>query len=548
MGRLLVIPLVLLALLAGVIAWSGGGVTRSKPDFTFINRGEIGTLDPNRMSWMQDIRVGYMIWEGLYALDPVTLDPVPGAAQSIDINPDKTVYTFHLRSDGQWSNGDAVVASDFVFAWRRMLEEPGDYSYLLNYIKGAKAYSDNFVDNKPADFSTVGIEALDPRTLRVTLNHPVTFFPDLCAFAPFFPLNERSMRPFEKKDEQSGHLTYDKAFTRHLVGNGPYNIVEWQFKRGVRFEANPNYWDHANVKSKVIYMVSADDPLAAFLKYDSGAVDWQAEITGDIAAELHRAHRPDLHVFPSFGTYFYSINCRPKLPDGRDNPLIDVRVRQALTMSIDKQAIVDTITRLGEKPAEKYIPPGIFNHFESAPGFGYNIVRAKQLLADAGYPDGRGFPQLSLLYNNEANHGDIAQNVRRQWIDHLGIDFKPEPVEIKTFRERLHKKDYAIARASWFGDYNDVSTFTDKYLSNSENNDSDWQNAKYDQLCAKAEVEPDAQKRLRLLEQAEDLINTELPIIPIYYYVNTYLFRDNVKGIPLDKRNMVNFKSVYVEK
>src|SRR6267154_2602213 len=141
MGRLLVIPLVLLALLAGVIAWSGGGVTRSKPDFIFINRGDIGTLDPNRMSWLQDIRVGYMIWEGLYALDPVTLDPVPGAAERIDISPDKTVYTFHLRGDGRWSNGDAVVAGDFVFAWRRMLEEPGDYTYLFNYIKGAKQYA-----------------------------------------------------------------------------------------------------------------------------------------------------------------------------------------------------------------------------------------------------------------------------------------------------------------------------------------------------------------------------------------------------------------------
>jgi oligopeptide transport system substrate-binding protein len=356
------------------------------------------------------------------------------------------------------------------------------------------------------------------------------------------------MGDFKKIDETTGRVSYDKAFTRQLVGNGPYNMVSWQFKRGVRFEANPHYWDRAHVKSRVIYMLSADDPLAAFLKYDSGAVDWQAEITGDIAAELHRVHRPDLHVFPSFGTYFYSVNCRPKLPDGRDNPLADARIRQALTMSVDKRAIVETITRLGEAPADKYIPPGIFAHFESPPGMGFDIPRAQKLLADAGYPGGRGFPQLSLLYNNEANHGDIAQNVRRQWIDNLGIDFKPEPVEIKTFRERLHKKDYAIARASWFGDYNDVSTFTDKYLSNSENNDSDWQNARYDQLCAQAEVEPDADKRLRLLEQAENLINTELPIIPIYYYVNSYLFRENVKGLPMNVRNMVNFKSIYVER
>jgi oligopeptide transport system substrate-binding protein len=547
MTRLLVIPLALVGLLAVVFAWSGGGVEK-KADFSFINRGDIGTIDPNRMSWMQDIRVGYMLWEGLCQLDPVTLDPIPGAAETIDLNPDKTVYTFHLRKNGKWSDGNGVTTADFVFAWRRMLEEPGDYTYLFFYIKGAQEYSEGFTDNKSVDFSKVGIETPDLLTLRVTLKHPVTFFPDLCAFPPFFPLNQNSMRDFAKRDATTGRVTYDKGFTRppHLVGNGPYRMVSWEFKKNVRFEANEYYWDRQHVKSRIIDMVSAEDPLASFLKYDSGAVDWQAEVNGDIAAELRRARRPDLHIFPGFGTYFYSVNCRPKLPDGRDNPLADTRVRQALSMAIDKQAIVDNITRMGETPAANYVPPGIFEGYRAPPGLPYDVSRARQLLADAGFPQGRGFPLLSILYNNEFNHGDIAQNVIRQWAEHLGIQLKPEPVEIKTFRERLHNKDYAIARASWFGDYNDPSTFTDKYLSVSDNNDSDWKNQKYDELCAAAAVEPDVQKRLGLLEQAETLVNTELPIIPVYYYVSAYLFRDNVKGIPLNPRNMINFKSVEV--
>lgn len=656
MARLLVIPIALLALLAGVFAWSGGGVRRPA-DFSFINRGDIGTLDPNRISWLQDVRVGYLIWEGLYAQDPVTLDPVPGAAATIDISPDKTVYTFHLRPEGKWSDGSGVVSQDFAFAWRRMLEEPGDYTYLLYYIKGAKEYADRFAGHRPANFEKVGIAPLDPLTLRVTLNHPVTFFPDLCAFPPFFPLHAGSMKKFrtyvdsdimeplfaaattareagESADDrtlldvvgkgigrtldasriaelrefarvahgltpdmddraglsraivaferfepfgwapatapavpsnrpepdkrywrlalmaQSGSVrySYEKKFTRppNLVGNGPYRLASWEFKRNVRFEPNEHYWDRANVKSKTIDMVSADDPLASFLKYDSGAVDWQAEVNGDIAAQLRKSGRPDLHVFPGFGTYFYSVNCSAKLPDGRDNPLADVRVRQALSMAIDKQAIVDTITRMGEAPAANYVPLGIFNNYQAPTGLPFDLARARKLLADAGYPDGRGFPRIALLFNNEFNHGDIAQNVRRQWIDHLGVELAAEPVEIKTFRERLHKKDYAIARASWFGDYNDPSTFTDKYLSFSDNNDSNWKSEKYDALCAAAAVEGDADKRLRLLEQAESIVNAELPIIPVYYYVGAYLFRDNVKGIPLNPRNMLNFKSVQV--
>ncbi len=535
MVRLLFIPIALLALLLAVLAWSGSAA-QQRPDFSFINRGDIGTLDPNRMSWMQDIRVGYAIWEGLYSLDPVTLNPVPGAAESTDITPDKTIYTFHLRPNGKWSNGDPVTSANFVFAWRRMLEEPGDYTYLLFNIKGAKDYSENIAADKPADWSAVGIEPIDALTLRVTLNHPVAYFPDLCAFPPFFPLNERSMQPFARRDEKTNRVIYEKNFTRppSLVGNGPYRLISWEFKRSLRFGLNPFYWDRDHVKSKVIECVSAEDPLAMFLKYDSGAAHWQSDVTGDIAAELYRVHRPDLHVFPGFGTYFYSINCQPKLPDGRINPLADVRVRQALSMAIDRQSIVDTITRMGERPALNYVPPGIFADYRSPPGLGADIERAKKLLADAGYPGGQGFPRLSLLYNNESNHGDIAQNVRRQWIDRLGVEFTAEPLEIKTFRERLHKKDYAIARASWFGDYNDPSTFTDKYLSFSENNDSDWKSPRYDSLCAQAELEPDPQKRLRLLEQAELLVDTELPIIPIYYYVGAYLFRDNVKGIPLN--------------
>ncbi len=517
-----------------------------KAGFRFINRGEVNTLDPNRMSWMQDIRIGYALWEGLYALDADTLDPTPGAAGKIDVSDDKTVYTFHLRTDGKWSNGDPVTSADFIFAWRRMLQEPGDYTYLFYYIKGAQDYEKAFAaDPAKADFKTVGVEAPDAATLVVRLSHPVTFFSDLCAFPPFFPLNEKSMERF-KQPGPGGRTSYTGEFTRppNLVTNGPFKLVNWTLKVGQRLETNPFYWDAKSVKVKSIEAVSVDDNLLAYQKYDQNEVDWLAEPTGEIASEMKKAGRKDIHIFPSFGTYFYSINCQPKLSGGRVNAMADVRVRQALAMSIDKQPIVDNVTRLGEPITSQYVPASSFPTYKAPAGLPKDIAKAKQLLAEAGYPEGKGFPRLTLLFNTEGDHKPIAEYIRKQWADNLGVNIELEGVEIKQFSQRLHNKDYDIARASWYGDYNDVSTFTDKFKSESLNNDAAWVNPKYDELLRQADLETDAQKRLDILAQAEGILLNESPLIPLYHYVNKYAFRENVKGIPLNPRNMVVFKKI----
>ncbi len=551
---LLVIPALLLIPLLVVMTWSGP-TTERPADFIFINRGDVNTLDPKAMSWMQDIRVAYAMWEGLYQLDPVTLEAVPGVAKTIDVSQDKKVWTFHLRDDANWSNGDPVVATDFAFAWKRALDDPGDYTSLLRSIKNAGPYTDAVTIGKPADFKQVGIEAVDPKTLRVTLERPVVYFADLCAFPPMFPLHEPSMRPFARPpDPVTGVVRYDPKFTRALplVTNGPFTLTRWEFKKRLRLEKNLKYWDVANVKSDVIEQTSAEEMLPGFLMYETGGVDWMAEVTGDIAASLRtqmlEGKRSDFHVFPSFGTYFYSFNCLEKFSDGRPNPLFDQRVRRALSMAMDKRIIVENVTRMGQLPADTYIPRGVFKNYNSPTGAQFDVAGAKKLLAEAGYPEGKNFPALTILLNMGNGHEDVAQSVVNQWRVNLGINLNIEGVEIKVFRQRLHNQDYSIARASWFGDYNDPSTFTDKYLTIAENNDAKWSSKAYDAECEAAANDTDMDVRLRHFEKAEKILLDEAPILPVYYYVNAYLFRDNVKGIPTHARNMVNFKSFYVEK
>ena len=549
MLRLLTIPLGVLLLLAGAMTWSRRDVS-VPADFAFINRGENKTLDPNRMSWMQDIRIGYALWEGLFTLDPQTLDPVPGAAGKVDVSDDRLVYTFHIRPDAKWTNGDPVLAKDFLFAWRRMLEQPADYTYLFFYIKGARAYHDAFKDDTDQDFRTVGVEEMGPRTLRVTLHQPVPYFLEICAFPPYFPQHEASMLPFRQVDEASGRVTYDRRFTRppNLVGNGPYRLESWEFKGRLRMVANEHYWDRANVKSRVIDQVNAEGQIA-FEMYEAGQVDWLSDVNPEIAASLRSAGRGDLRVFPGFGTYFYSFNCLPKLPDGRTNPFADKRVRQALTMAIDKRPVVEYVTRMGEPVSANYIPRGIFPGYPSPEGLPYDPEAARRLMAEAGYPGGRGFPSgVAVLFNSEAHHAEVAQIVRRQWLEQLGVNISLEGVEIKIFGERLHNQEYAVARASWIGDYEDASTFTDKYKSDSENNDAKWLNKTYDGLCDRAAAERDPQKRLALLAEAERLLLEEAPIIPVYTYVNVGLHRDGVYGLSKHPKNMVSFKAVGVSR
>lgn len=584
------LPLLFVVSLMAVILVTAGP-KHERADFTFINRGSITTLDPAAMSWMQDIRLALTVWEGLSTYHPETTEPIPGCAFEPQISEDKRTYTFQIQPNARWHNGDPVTAHDFVYAWRRAFE-PGtaaDYAFFFDHIDGVKQYTawrieettriGEIVDiaKKQAERDahlaeandrfgkTVGIKALDDNTLQVRLVRPVAYFLDLTAFSIFLPVHRSSAEAF-KSIGDNGLIYYNEQWAKpeHTLYNGPFYINEWKFKRHMRLPANPYYWDADAIKLKSIEMLDVDDPNTCWLMYAGGQVDWVSSLDMnyapklisssaspfDIAFNKTGTERNDIHAFPAYGTYFYNFNCTEKLPDGTPNPFLDIRVRQAFTMAVDKQQLVDQVVRRGNTIATAFVPPGSLAGYPQVEGLPYDPQRARQLLAEAGYPDGRGFPEAVVLFNTGSTHGDIAQAIVGMWERALGVSGRVEGKEVKTFREDKKNVNYVICRASWYGDYGDPTTFLDMFVTGNGNNDSGFSDPKYDAILEEAEKEADPQKRLDMLADAETyLINDGLPLLPLYHYVNVFAFDpDRIRNLHLTPRMMTMMKVIEVTK
>ena len=585
--RYLLTVLVLLAVLAAV--WVGTGTGGPVADFRFINRGTIFTLDPAAMSWMQDIRLALTIWEGLYTYHPETTDPIPGCALPVEISDDRRTYTFRIRPKARWNNGDPVTAHDFVYAWRRAIE-PGtaaDYSFFFELIEGVEPYvvwrldrtrhigeiedpesrraaRDAHLAEASRRFAeTVGIAVLDDKTLRVRLVRPVPYFLDLCAFSTFLPVHRGSVERFKIVGEQ-GLIYYSEQWVKpeNTFYNGPFYMTEWKFKRFIRLAKNPHYWNREAVKLDTIEMVDVEDPNTAWLLYSGGSVDWLSVLEMDYAPKLiassaspfatatnHQGtQRRDIHSFPAFGTYFYNFNCTDRLPDGRPNPFKDIRVRQAFTMAVDKRQLVDQVVRRGNPVATTFIPPASIPGYPTVSGLPHDPDRARRLLAEAGFPGGRGFPEVVILFNTGFRHELIAQAIVNMWEQELGIHGRTEGKEGKTFREDKKNVNYVICRASWYGDYGDPTTFLEMFRTHNGNNDSGYSDPVYDRMLDEAETEMDPRRRLERLAEAERyLVNDSLPLLPLYNYVNVFAFDpDRVRNLYLTPRMMTMLRAVEV--
>ncbi|MEM9373715.1 MAG: peptide ABC transporter substrate-binding protein [Planctomycetota bacterium] len=591
----LLLPVILLLGLVGFSVITDRSAPRA--DFTFINRGDVNTLDPQRMSWMQDLRVARLLFEGLVQNDVMSADfgIVPAIAETWSVSDDGLTWTFNLRDDAKWNNGEQVTSEDFRYSWRRAMlpDLASDYVKMFLVIKGSQDFYDRrqaaletftnrefasnlereqaaeqlWIDTQAWFDEMVGVKAPDPKTLVVTLKQPVPYFLDLAAFAVFYPVYQPLVERYERPDPVTARLIRRPGWTKPgvLVSNGPFELTEWRFKRDMRLEANPHWWNKDSLAVDSIDIPSVNDPNATTLAYQTGTVDWVSDVTApyrgdmiadkrdfyaehtDLVAEL-RASEPDqfavdrklpedprkhIHAIPAFGTYFYNFNCKPLLPDGRPNPFHDARVRRAFAMCIDKQAIADEVRRLGEPAADQLIPPGSIGGYTSPrglPNVGQAnseaerdaiVAEAKALLEEADFPMDL---VVELLFNKDSGHDLIGQAIAKNWQEFLGVQTRLAQKEIKIFREDLKNKQYMTARAGWYGDYGDPTTFLYVNYSTDGNNDRAYNNPEYDALLDRAAQELDAAERMELLRQAEELMLFEAPLVPIFYYANVQLF------------------------
>ncbi|MCI0538345.1 MAG: peptide ABC transporter substrate-binding protein, partial [Verrucomicrobiales bacterium] len=478
-----------------------------------INGQEPETIDPGILAGQADGRVGLALFEGLTRYNPVDATPTPGLAERWELSADGRTYTFHLRTNAVWSTGEPITAHDFVYSWLRVLKpetgaaNPGH----LFYIRGAQEYHE-----RQDDPSRVGIRSLDDYTFEVQLLEPTPFFLDLCAY-PTFAVVPRSAI------EAHGDRW---LMHRPLPVSGAYQLEFWNLNDRIRLRKNPLYWDALNTSCNLIDLIPCASATTAFNLYEAHQADivWDKELIPSDLMDVLVA-RPDFHPYPYLATYFVRFNLARK-------PFDDPRVRKALALAIDKNRIVEKITRAGEKAAWHQVPPGVAN-YTSPPGLGYDPPEARRLLSEAGYPEGRNFPRFQYLYNNQKSHEKIAVELQDMWVKALGIRADLRAVEWKVFLADQRQMNFDLSRSSWIGDYNDANTFLDMFTSGNDNNRTGWKNQRYDDLVQRANAELDRAKRRSLLQQAEALlIREELPIVPIYFYQGLeYFDATKIEGI-----------------
>lgn len=505
----------------GIAGCSGGGPTPVEKGieqqvFHVGNGTEPSGIDPHATTGMPEFHIQMALFEGLASKHPKTLEPVPGVAESWTISDDGKQYTFKIREDAKWSNGDELVAEDFVWSWMRALAPAlgNQYAYSLFVIENAE----QFYLGEITDFAQVGVKALDKKTLQVNLASPTPYFLDLLDHHSMYPVHRKSIEEAGSYDDRAAQW----ATPGKLVSNGPFVLKDWQPNKILVVEKNPSYWDAGRVKLNEIHFHPVDNLATEERMFRAGQLHKTSSLPIAKIASYRASSAPELHIHPYLGTYYYYLNTEIE-------PLDDPRVRKALAMSVDRDTLVDKVAKGGQLPAYNFTPPDI-NGYTAEARVEFDPEKARKLLAQAGYPNGEGFPKLEILFNTLEDHQKIAVTIQQMWKQALNIDVTLQNQDWKVYLSNTRTGNYEIARAAWIGDYLDPNTFLNMFVTGGGNNKTGWSNSRYDELIAKANRTLDQQERYQYFQEAERILMDEVPIIPIYTYTYKYLLHPAVEG------------------
>jgi oligopeptide transport system substrate-binding protein len=480
------------------------------------NGAEPQTLDVHRSSGVAEANIQRDLFEGLIS-EAIDGSLIPGAAARWEVSENGMLYTFYLQEKGRWSDGTKVTANDFVYAIRRALspETASDYAFILWPIKNAEVFS----KGQLKDPEKLGIKALDDKTLQIRLASPIPYFLGLLAHHMAYPVPHKAIK------------THGNAWTRpgKLISNGPYQLQEWVPQSHITLVKNSHYREASKLPLDSVVYYPTEDINAALKRFRAGELD----VTDDVPAEqigwikenLPKAFRNS----PYIGTYYYALNVM-RAPF-KDKPAL----RKALFLAIDRDILTEKVTRGGEQPAWSWVPEGI-NEYEQQSLKEKKLNRkerqtlAKNLYEQAGYSRAKPL-EIELLYNTSDNHKKIAIAVAAMWKQVLGIKTHFRNEEWKVYLNSRKQRDFTVLRAGWIGDYNDAYSFLNLFKSDvGEMNPSGYRNSEFDGWLRKAEVEIDIKRRQMLMQQAEQRLLEDMPVIPVYFYTTQHLVNPKVKG------------------
>ncbi len=496
------------------------------------NTAEPETLDPHKSSTVYEATIQRDLFEGLVA-EAADGSLIPGVAKAWEVDEGGTVYTFQLRPEATWSNGDPLTAHDFVYAMQRLLNPAtaAKYASILYPIQNAEAINQGELE----DLDALGVMAVDDTTLRITLKAPTPYFLQQLTHNTAYPVHRPSVE------------AHGNAWTRpgNLVSNGAYILKAWQPQTQITLEKNPRFHDAENAAIDTVNYYPTEDLSTALRRFRAGELDINNEVP---VAQIDwlRSNLPEaFKVAPYLGLYYYAFNTeRP--------PFDDARVRRAIAMAIDREIIVEKITKAGEIPAYSLVPPGVADYQPTYVDFrAWDPERrrreAARLLAEAGFgvDEPLGF---TLSYNTSENHKQVAIAIAAM-LKPLGVQVELFNTEVRVHYNNLQAGDFQVARAGWIADYNDAQNFL--FLLESNNpalNYANYQNPDYDALMAEAAVTADTALRTDLMARAEALALEDMPYIPIYYYVSKSLVQPHVKGWEDNVKNVHPTRFLRIER
>lgn len=521
MKKSLTVLVALVMSLSLVLAACGGSNTNKENKTLHLNLGsEPPTLHPGLANDNIAHTVLTQTFEGLTRIDKDG-KPQNAIAEKIEKSEDATKYTFTLREDAKWSNGDPVTAKDFEYAWKWVLtpENESKYAYQLYYIKNGEKFYNGEVGEEE-----LGIKVVDDYTLEVELEQPTPYFEELLAFYTYYPVNSKIAKKNPKWASDAGE---------NYTSNGPFVLDTWKHNDQLTLKKNDKYFDKDKVKLEEINFTMISDGNTELNKFNSGEIDWAgAPIGNSIPTEAIKSLEKEgkLNIEPFAGVYWLKFNTEVK-------PFNNKKVRQALGYAINREEIIENVLQGGQQPAMANVPPTMIKESEKGYFKDGDVKKAKQLLEEGlkeeGFTgvDDPNLPTFELAYNSEGDHQKIMQAIQDMWNKELGIKTELTNEEWKVYIEKLHSGDYQIGRMGWIGDFNDPINFLELFKEkDGGNNDTFWENEEFKSLLTQSQTELDADKRLDLLKQADQILTDEMPIVPLYYYTHVFVKNDKLDG------------------